>query len=160
MLLFEQVDVNARELAALMAVIGCVKEFSLEGSYTLDPLQRRLEQLERVKPDKERGDRGDEVQIGSIINSPRNQSLRAEVDPTSSKAHRAVNLGQVWFHQHLPRGQLIGGGIPTLLVIRSRGSLHMLGKRMIGEHTPILMVAPFRPLCTILLEHSAMELTM
>lgn len=51
----KQIDVNARELAALRAVIGCVREFNLEASYTLDPLQKRLEQLENMKPDKKRG---------------------------------------------------------------------------------------------------------
>ncbi|OWM82126.1 FRIGIDA-like protein 3 [Punica granatum] len=54
-----QIDINARELAALRAVIGCVREFNLEASYTLDPLQKRLEQLEKAKPDKKRGGVGD-----------------------------------------------------------------------------------------------------
>ncbi|XP_050120924.1 FRIGIDA-like protein 3 [Malus sylvestris] len=49
-----QDDVNAKELAALKAVIRCVQEFKLEADYPLDPLQKRVHQLERSKADKKR----------------------------------------------------------------------------------------------------------
>ncbi|XVF59333.1 hypothetical protein PTKIN_Ptkin07bG0267300 [Pterospermum kingtungense] len=44
-------DVNAQELAALRAVIRCVQEYGLEANYPLDPLQKRLAQLEKAKSD-------------------------------------------------------------------------------------------------------------
>ncbi|KAL5753081.1 hypothetical protein ACOSP7_023252 [Xanthoceras sorbifolium] len=50
-----QNDVNAQELAALKAVISCVEEYKLEADYPLDPLQKRVAQLERSKSDKKRG---------------------------------------------------------------------------------------------------------
>ncbi|KAJ0098007.1 hypothetical protein Patl1_28585 [Pistacia atlantica] len=50
-----QIDVNAQELAALKAVVNCVKEYKLEADYPLDPLQKRVAQLERSKSDKKRG---------------------------------------------------------------------------------------------------------
>lgn len=49
-----QNDANARELAALKAVIHCVHSYKLEANYPLDPLQRRVRQLERINPDKKR----------------------------------------------------------------------------------------------------------
>nr|AIN75613.1 FRIGIDA3a-2 [Dimocarpus longan] len=54
-----QNDVNAQELAALKAVIGCVEEYKLEADYPLDPLHKRVAQLERSKSDRKRsGDFG------------------------------------------------------------------------------------------------------
>nr|XP_023921755.1 FRIGIDA-like protein 3 [Quercus suber]XP_023921756.1 FRIGIDA-like protein 3 [Quercus suber]XP_023921757.1 FRIGIDA-like protein 3 [Quercus suber]XP_023921758.1 FRIGIDA-like protein 3 [Quercus suber]XP_023921759.1 FRIGIDA-like protein 3 [Quercus suber]POE98797.1 frigida-like protein 3 [Quercus suber] len=50
-----QNEVNAQELAALKAVIRCIEEFKLEADYPLDPLQRRVAQLEKSKTDKKRG---------------------------------------------------------------------------------------------------------
>uniref|UniRef100_A0A5B7C7L9 FRIGIDA-like protein n=1 Tax=Davidia involucrata TaxID=16924 RepID=A0A5B7C7L9_DAVIN len=50
----EQIDVNAQELGALKTVIRCVEKYKLEADYPLDPLQRRVEQLEKSKPDKKR----------------------------------------------------------------------------------------------------------
>lgn len=50
-----QNDANAQELAALKAVIHCVQDYKLEADYPLDPLQRRVAQLEkRSWPDKKR----------------------------------------------------------------------------------------------------------
>ncbi|XP_059643993.1 FRIGIDA-like protein 3 [Cornus florida] len=48
----EQNNENAQELAALKAVIECVREYGLKVDYPLDPLQRRVGQLEKSKPDK------------------------------------------------------------------------------------------------------------
>ncbi|KAF8038415.1 hypothetical protein BT93_B1070 [Corymbia citriodora subsp. variegata] len=45
---------NAQELEALKAVIKCVQDYGLEASYQLDPLQRRVTQLENAKSDKKR----------------------------------------------------------------------------------------------------------
>ncbi|PSS30714.1 FRIGIDA-like protein [Actinidia chinensis var. chinensis] len=47
-------DANAQELAALRAVIRCVREYKLEADYPLDPLHKRVVQLEKSKPDKRR----------------------------------------------------------------------------------------------------------
>ena len=49
-----QDDVNAQELAALKAVIRCVEEYKLEADYPLDPLQKRVAQLERSQADKKK----------------------------------------------------------------------------------------------------------
>lgn len=49
-----QCDGNALELAALKAVIRCVEEYKLEADYPLDPLQKRVAQLEKSKSDKKR----------------------------------------------------------------------------------------------------------
>ncbi|KAJ6740403.1 FRIGIDA-LIKE PROTEIN 3-RELATED [Salix purpurea] len=58
-----QVDGNALELAALKVVIRCVEEYKLEADYPLDPLQKRLAQLEKSKSDKKRaGDFGKHYQ--------------------------------------------------------------------------------------------------
>ncbi|KAJ4714781.1 FRIGIDA-like protein [Melia azedarach] len=53
-----QNDANAQELAALKAVISCVEEYKLEANYPLDPLQKRVAQLERSKSDKKRNGDG------------------------------------------------------------------------------------------------------
>lgn len=42
-----QNNYNARELEALRAVIGCVEEYKLEAEYPLDPLHRRVAQLDK-----------------------------------------------------------------------------------------------------------------
>ncbi|KAM7265918.1 hypothetical protein ACFE04_003601 [Oxalis oulophora] len=44
--------VNGQELGALRAVIWCIKEFKLEAGYPLEPLEKRVFQLERSKIDK------------------------------------------------------------------------------------------------------------
>ncbi|KAF7825905.1 FRIGIDA-like protein 3 [Senna tora] len=49
-----QIEVNDRELIALKAVIKCVEEHKLEEQYPLDPLQKRVLQLEKAKADKKR----------------------------------------------------------------------------------------------------------
>lgn len=54
-----QNDANAQELAALKVVIKCVEEYNLIDEYPLDPLQKRVAQLEKSKADKKRfGDFG------------------------------------------------------------------------------------------------------
>ncbi|XP_052204680.1 FRIGIDA-like protein 3 [Diospyros lotus] len=56
-------DANSQELAALKAVIRCVKEYKLEAEYPLDPLQRRVMQLENSKPERKRpGESGKQQQ--------------------------------------------------------------------------------------------------
>ncbi|KAK8653674.1 hypothetical protein V6N13_127663 [Hibiscus sabdariffa] len=49
-----QVDFNALELAALRAVISCVHDYGLEADYPLDPLEKRLAQLEKSKADNKK----------------------------------------------------------------------------------------------------------
>ncbi|KAL6224893.1 hypothetical protein ACLB2K_003748 [Fragaria x ananassa] len=59
-----QEDVNAKELSGLKAVVGCVQEYKLEAEYPLDPLQKRLVQLERSRADRKRsGDSGKRQQL-------------------------------------------------------------------------------------------------
>ncbi|KAL7193332.1 hypothetical protein ACSBR2_025023 [Camellia fascicularis] len=45
---------NAQELAALRAVIGCVEQYNLETDYPLAPLQKRVAQLDRPSHDRKR----------------------------------------------------------------------------------------------------------
>lgn len=47
-------EVNERELSALKAVIKCIEEHNLEEQYTVDPLQKRILQLEKAKAEKKR----------------------------------------------------------------------------------------------------------
>ncbi|PKI55302.1 hypothetical protein CRG98_024318 [Punica granatum] len=49
-----QVDVNDKELIALKVVIKCIEEHKLEDEYPIDPLQKRVIQLEKAKADKKR----------------------------------------------------------------------------------------------------------
>ncbi|WOG93036.1 hypothetical protein DCAR_0312315 [Daucus carota subsp. sativus] len=59
-----QKDANAQELAALKVVIQCVHDYDLEADYPLDPLHRRVAQLEKAKPDKKRfGESGKNQQV-------------------------------------------------------------------------------------------------
>lgn len=52
--IYFQNDANAQELAALKAVIKCVEGYKLESDYPLDPLQRRVAQLDKLKTDRKR----------------------------------------------------------------------------------------------------------
>ncbi|THU58790.1 hypothetical protein C4D60_Mb03t18160 [Musa balbisiana] len=47
-------EINERELSALKAVIKCIEEHKLEEQYPVDPLQKRILQLEKAKADKRR----------------------------------------------------------------------------------------------------------
>ncbi|XP_010277794.1 PREDICTED: FRIGIDA-like protein 3 isoform X2 [Nelumbo nucifera] len=49
-----QNEVNERELVALKAVIKCIEDHKLEEQYPMDPLQKRVVQLEKAKADKKR----------------------------------------------------------------------------------------------------------
>jgi len=49
-----QNEMNERELSALKAVIKCIEEHKLEEQYPVDPLQKRVVQLEKAKADKRR----------------------------------------------------------------------------------------------------------
>ncbi|KAK7350544.1 hypothetical protein VNO77_09280 [Canavalia gladiata] len=49
-----QIEVNERELIALKAVTKCIEEHKLDEQYPLDPLQKRVIQLEKAKADKKR----------------------------------------------------------------------------------------------------------
>lgn len=76
-----QNDANAQELAALRAVIRCVKEYKLGADYPLDPLQKRVTQLERSKPDKKRsGESGKHQQF----KKPRNGGFHGFRSPASA----------------------------------------------------------------------------
>ncbi|XP_075649820.1 FRIGIDA-like protein 3 [Castanea sativa] len=49
-----QNEVNDRELSALKVVLRCIEEHKLEEQYSVDPLQKRVLQLEKAKADKKR----------------------------------------------------------------------------------------------------------
>lgn len=49
-----QNDANEKELSALKIVIKCIEDHKLEDQYPVDPLQKRVFQLEKVKADKKR----------------------------------------------------------------------------------------------------------
>ncbi|PSR86286.1 FRIGIDA-like protein, partial [Actinidia chinensis var. chinensis] len=49
-----QNEVNERELTALKAVIKCIEDHKLEEQYPVDPLQKLVLQLEKVKADSKR----------------------------------------------------------------------------------------------------------
>ncbi|KAJ0054283.1 hypothetical protein Pint_03130 [Pistacia integerrima] len=49
-----ETEVSERELTALKAVIKCIEEHNLEEQYPVDPLQKRVVQLEKAKADKKR----------------------------------------------------------------------------------------------------------
>ncbi|XP_073116240.1 FRIGIDA-like protein 3 isoform X1 [Elaeis guineensis] len=49
-----QTETNERELSALKAIIKCIEEHKLEDQYPIDPLQKRILQLEKAKADKRR----------------------------------------------------------------------------------------------------------
>ncbi|XP_038713308.1 FRIGIDA-like protein 3 isoform X2 [Tripterygium wilfordii] len=49
-----QNEVNDRELTALKAVMKCIEEHKLEEQYPVDPLQKRVVQLEKAKADNKR----------------------------------------------------------------------------------------------------------
>lgn len=53
-LLLSQIEFNERELMALKAVIKCIEEHKLDEQYPMDPLQKRVIQLEKAKADKKR----------------------------------------------------------------------------------------------------------
>ncbi|XP_047330002.1 FRIGIDA-like protein 3 [Impatiens glandulifera] len=50
-----QNDINEKELMALKGVIKCIEEHKMEQQYPLDPLNKRVVQLEKAKEDKKRG---------------------------------------------------------------------------------------------------------
>ncbi|XP_045789411.1 FRIGIDA-like protein 3 [Trifolium pratense] len=49
-----QTEVNERELFALKAILKCIEEHKLDEQYPMDPLQKRVIQLEKAKTDKKR----------------------------------------------------------------------------------------------------------
>ncbi|XP_030486075.2 FRIGIDA-like protein 3 [Cannabis sativa] len=49
-----QNEVNERELTALKTVVKCIEEHKLEEQYPVDPLQKKVVQLEKAKADKKR----------------------------------------------------------------------------------------------------------
>ncbi|XP_077233715.1 FRIGIDA-like protein 3 [Tasmannia lanceolata] len=82
-----QDDAIAEELAALKAVIKCIDDYKLEAEYPLDPLQRRLVQLEKVKSDKKRAGDAAKPQFKRVRTnggfSPRMPVFAAERQPPS-----------------------------------------------------------------------------
>jgi hypothetical protein len=48
------IDATEREISALKAVIKCIEDHKMEERYPVDPLQKRIQQLEKVKAEKKR----------------------------------------------------------------------------------------------------------
>ncbi|XP_039045848.1 FRIGIDA-like protein 3 isoform X2 [Hibiscus syriacus] len=85
-----QDDINARELAALEAVISCLQDYGLEADYSLDPLQKRLAQLEKAKADsKKRG--GDSSKHHPWKKSRPNGGFRGFRGPPGRQAPQVYN---------------------------------------------------------------------
>ncbi|KAE8700063.1 putative Aspartic proteinase nepenthesin-1 precursor [Hibiscus syriacus] len=148
-----QDDINARELAALKAVVRCVQDYGLEADYSLDPLQKRLAQLEKAKADsKKRG----EIQVN--ITHGRNQDPTVDFedfgDLQVGKLHRFTTTG---LHlQGCRKGILMLVQTPT--VIKSRANRPMPIKPMMKDSTTILKMTKFRRRHTMQL-HPTMEAT-
>ncbi|KAG6508071.1 hypothetical protein ZIOFF_033429 [Zingiber officinale] len=75
-----QNEMNERELSALKAVIKCIEEHKLEEQYPIDPLQKRIVQLEKAKADKRRAAEAAKPQskrprAGGSIYNPRITSM-------------------------------------------------------------------------------------
>ncbi|KAE8718517.1 Aspartyl protease family protein [Hibiscus syriacus] len=90
-----QDGINARELAALKAVISCVQDYGLEADYCLDPLQKRLAQLEKAKADsKKRG--GDSSKHHPRKKSRPNGGFRGFRGPPGRQAPQVYNQRAVF----------------------------------------------------------------
>ena len=77
---------NERELSALKAVIKCIEEHKLEEHYPVDPLQKRVLQLEKAKADKRRA-----------VEAAKPQSKRPRANG-SAFAPRATSFGDKSFY--------------------------------------------------------------
>ncbi|XP_059623961.1 FRIGIDA-like protein 3 isoform X2 [Cornus florida] len=87
----QQNDANAQELTAVKAVIWCIQEYKLEEDYPLDPLQRRVGQLEKSKPDRKRfGDFGKKQQF----KKPRANGVYGFRAPATATAAAAAGGGR------------------------------------------------------------------
>lgn len=100
-----QDDVNAQELAALKAVIRCVEEYKLETDYPLDPLQKRVAQLERSQADKKK--KGGEY-------GKRQQTKKQKANGRFRGYHRAPGFSPVTARQGPPfyGERAVHAGIP------------------------------------------------
>lgn len=81
-----QNEMNERELSALKAVIKCIEEHKLEEHYPVDPLQKRVLQLEKAKADKRRA-----------VEAAKPQSKRPRANG-SAFAPRATSFGDKSFY--------------------------------------------------------------
>ncbi|XP_071730959.1 uncharacterized protein [Rutidosis leptorrhynchoides] len=70
---------NKKELAALKDVIHCVEKYNLQSDYPLDPLHKRVGQLERANPDNRKRFRG------SPRESTTNRERKAKRDSSTTK---------------------------------------------------------------------------
>jgi len=52
--IFVQKAVNNKEMGALRVIIKCIEEYKLQEEYPVDPLKKRVAQLEKAKYDKKR----------------------------------------------------------------------------------------------------------
>ncbi|KAM3373864.1 FRIGIDA-like protein 3 isoform X1 [Capsicum galapagoense] len=78
-----QNEVNEKELSALKAVLKCIEDHKLEEQYPVDPLQKRVLQLEKAKADKKKANEVAKPQSkrprpNGVGNGPRVNSVVAE----------------------------------------------------------------------------------
>ncbi|KAM0842950.1 hypothetical protein ACQ4PT_058011 [Festuca glaucescens] len=85
-----QNEMNERELSALKAVIKCIEEHKLEEQYPVDPLQKRVVQLEKAKADKRRA-----------VEAAKPQSKRPRANG-SAYAPRLTSFPEKSFYQATP----------------------------------------------------------
>ena len=85
-----QNEMNERELSALKSVIKCIEEHKLEEQYPVDPLQKRVLQLEKAKADKRRA-----------VEAAKPQSKRPRANG-SAFAHRATGFADKSFYPATP----------------------------------------------------------
>ncbi|KAF7809889.1 FRIGIDA-like protein 3 [Senna tora] len=83
-------DANAQELAAVKAVIKCVEEYKLEPEYPLDPLHRRVAQLDKFKGDRKRSGEPNRRRQPKKPKSRANGGFNAFRSSASSAASSAV----------------------------------------------------------------------
>jgi len=97
---------NERELSVLKAVIKCIEDYKLEEQYPVDPLQKRIPQLEKAKADKMRAAEAAKPQSkrpcvnGSTYN-PRVTNFPPEksVYQTPERYPYAYERGSTWTQQ-------------------------------------------------------------
>lgn len=85
-----QNEMDERELSALKSVIKCIEEHKLEEQYPVEPLQKRVLQLEKAKADKRRA-----------VEAAKPQSKRPRANG-SAFAHRATGFAEKSFYPATP----------------------------------------------------------
>ncbi|KAF6142400.1 hypothetical protein GIB67_033827 [Kingdonia uniflora] len=107
-------DVNARELAGLKKVVKCVEDYNLQAEYPLEPLMRRLDQLERAKSDRKR--------MGEVVKYPKTKMSRTNGGGYYGSQMHAAAVDR----SHLPASVYgTGGGSSYTMGVAERYSPHV-----------------------------------